>query len=96
MKTKPRRVRSPRAASCTPLAAIQGLYTISQEQAERINQLELENETLRSGSGPRNAAPAGVWMQVLIFVLAGLVVVLIAGFIWLVGRMRRLQAPQGS
>jgi hypothetical protein len=78
------------------LAAIQGLYAISQEQAEEIEDLQVENASLRKQLS--GGIPGGVahHLSILVYVLAGVVLLLLAGFIWILVRFRSLLPSEAS
>jgi hypothetical protein len=77
-------------ANGVALAAIQGLYTISQEQAEQIEDLQAENASLRKKQGIGFPEGLPQHISILVYGLAGVVVLLIGGFIWIFVRFRRL------
>jgi hypothetical protein len=71
------------------LAAIQGLYEISQDQAELIKDLQAENESLRNQLGEPIGNPSGTF-SILVYGLTGLVLLLLVGLIWVLLRLRNL------
>ncbi len=83
-------------ANGVALAAIQGLYTISQEQAEQIEDLQAENASLREQQGMGFPEGLPQHISILVYGLAGVVVLLIGGFIWILVRFRSLLPSEAS
>jgi hypothetical protein len=78
------------------LASIQGLYAISQEQAEQIEDLQVENASLRkqlSGGFPEGESHS---ISIFVYALAGVVVLLLGGFIWILVRFHSLLPAEAS
>jgi hypothetical protein len=77
------------------MAAIQGLYAISQEQTEQIEKLKDENASLRKQVNMDGYGDVAQSTTILIYVLLGIVVLLLGGFIWMLFRLRNLIPSEG-
>jgi hypothetical protein len=78
------------------LVAIQGLYTVSQEQAQQIESLQLENNALQKQITGNHRGSVPQLLTIVVAVLAGMVLLLTAGFVWLLLRFRKLGTPEAS
>ncbi|MFC1997049.1 tail fiber domain-containing protein [Chloroflexota bacterium] len=72
------------------LAAIQGLYALSQEQAEQIASLESENTTLKEQIARSYPGSISSPLTILVYTLAGMVLLLMVGFFWVLVKLRTL------
>jgi len=73
------------------LASIQGLYAISQDQADQIESLQVENAFLRQQLGGSFHGGMPQSLSILVYVLAGTVLLLMVGLIWVLFRLRSLR-----
>jgi hypothetical protein len=78
------------------LAAIQGLYAISQEQAEQIEDLRVENTSLRKQLGAGFTESTSHPLSIMVAVLAVVVMLLSGGFAWILVRFRGLLPAEAS